>query len=139
MASVNAYLNFDGDCAAAFDFYRSAFGGEFRMKTTFGEMPGMEVPPHQKEKIMHVALPIGAHSVLMGSDWSEHVGGKMVRGNASSLAIQADSKAEAEKLFQALSAGGQVSMPLMDAPWGAYFGMFTDRFGIQWMVNCDQK
>lgn len=140
MAEVNTYLNFDGDCGQAFDFYRSVIGGDFRAKMKFGEMPGGDkVPAQQREKIMHVALPIGAHSVLMGSDWSEEVGGKMVRGNASWVSLQTDSRPEADRLFNGLSAGGKVAMPLTDAFWGAYFGMFIDKFGIQWMVNCEQK
>lgn len=140
MAAVNSYLNFDGDCGQAFDFYRSVFGGEFLTKMKFGEMPGGDqVPPKQKDKVMHVSLPIGPHTCLMGSDWSEEVGGKMVRGNSFAVSIQTDSKPEADRLFNGLSAGGKVTMPLTDAFWGAYFGMFVDKFGIQWMVNCDQK
>lgn len=139
MVSANTYLNFDGDCGPAFDFYRSVFGGEFQARMTFGEMPGADqIPPKQKGRIMHVSLPIGPHTCLMGSDWSEEVGGKMVRGNASWVSLQTGSKPEADRLFQGLSAGGQVTMPLSDAFWGAYFGMFIDRFGIQWMVNCEK-
>jgi PhnB protein len=139
MASVNAYVNFDGNCAQAFDFYKSVFGGEFQARMKFGEAPGMEAPPEQKDKLMHVALPIGKNTVLMGSDWSPQMFGPMVRGNSFSLTVNADDRAEADKLFNGLSAGGKVTMPITEAFWGAYFGMCTDKFGINWMVNCDNK
>lgn len=138
MASVNTYVNFDGDCAAAFDFYKSVFGGEFQARMTFGEVPGMgDVPPAQKDKVMHVALPVG-NTLLLGSDWSPQFG-PMVRGNSFAITVQAESQAEADKLFKGLSAGGQVTMPLDMAFWGAYFGMFTDKFKINWMINCEMK
>lgn len=139
MASINAYVNFDGNCAQAFDFYKSVFGGEFQARMTFGEAPGMDSPPEQKGKLMHVALPIGKHTVLMGSDWSTQMFGPMIRGNSFSLSIQAEERSEADKVFQGLSAGGKVTMPMSEAFWGAYFGMCTDRFGINWMVNCENR
>lgn len=138
MASVNTYLNFDGNCGEAFDFYKSVFGGEYQARMTFGEVPGMgDVPAAQKNKVMHVALPIG-NTLLLGSDWSPQFG-TMIRGNSFAVTIQAESQAEADKLFQGLSEGGKVTMPLDMAFWGAYFGMFTDKFGINWMVNCEMK
>ena len=94
MASVNAYINFDGNCAQAFDFYKSVFGGEFQARMKFGEAPGMDVPPELKDKILHVALPIGKNTVLMGSDWSTAQFGPMVRGNSFSLSVQAETQAE---------------------------------------------
>jgi len=139
MASVNAYVNFDGNCAQAFDFYKSVFGGEFQARMKFGEAPGMDAPPEMKDKLMHVALPIGKGTVLMGSDWSSQMFGPMIRGNSFALTVNADDRAEADKLFKSLSAGGQVTMPIADAFWGAYFGMCTDKFGINWMVNCENK
>lgn len=138
MATINPYINFDGNCAEAFDFYQSAFGGEFQAKQKFGEVPGMDVPPAQKDRIMHVALPIGGTALLMGSDWSEQFG-PMVRGNSFAVTINTEDRGEAERLFNALSAGGKVSMPMTEAFWGAYFGMFSDKFGINWMVNCEKK
>jgi PhnB protein len=138
MASVNAYINFDGNCDKAFDFYKSVFGGEFQARMKFGEAPGMDVPPAQKDKLMHVALPIGKHTVLMGSDWSEQFG-PMARGNSFGLSVNVESQAEADKVFQALSNGGKVTMPIGVAFWGAYFGMCTDKFGINWMVNFETK
>lgn len=139
MASVNAYVNFDGNCAQAFDFYKSVFGGEFQARMKFGEAPGMDAPPEMKDKLMHVALPIGKNTMLMGSDWSAQMFGPMIRGNSFALAVNAEDRAEADKLFKSLSAGGQVTMPIADAFWGAYFGMCTDKFGINWMVNCENK
>jgi PhnB protein len=138
MAAVNAYLNFDGNCDKAFDFYKSVFGGEFMTRMRFGEAPGMEVPPAQKDKLMHVALPIGKNTILMGSDWSPQFG-PMVRGNSFSLSVTAESQPEADKVFKALSDGGKVTMPIGVAFWGAYFGMCTDKFGINWMVNHEMK
>ena len=138
MAAVNAYINFDGNCGKAFDFYKSVFGGEFQARMSFGEAPGMDVPAAQKDKLMHVALPIGKNTVLMGSDWSPQFG-PMERGNSFALSVNADSQAEADKVFKALSDGGQVTMPIGIAFWGAYFGMCTDQFGIKWLVNCEMK
>jgi PhnB protein len=139
MATINPYINFDGDCAAAFDFYKAAFGGEFVAKQKFGEVPGFdELPAAQKDRIMHVSLPIGPTAMLMGSDWSERFG-PMIRGNAFAVTINTEDRAEAERLFNALSAGGTVSMPMTEAFWGAYFGMFMDKFNINWMVNCEKK
>jgi len=138
MATVNAYINFDGNCDKAFVFYKSVFGGEFQARMSFGEAPGMDVPAAQKDKLMHVALPIGKNTVLMGSDWSPQFG-PMVRGNSFALSVNADSQAEADKVFKALADGGQVTMPIGIAFWGAYFGMCTDKFGINWMVNFEMK
>ncbi|HKP97844.1 MAG TPA: VOC family protein [Fibrobacteria bacterium] len=142
MATINPYLSFDGTCKQAFDFYKSVFGGEFATLMKFGEVPKEFQPPGQTpaegEKLMHVALPIGKTAMLMGSDRPGAFGpGK--KGDMFNVAIAAESKAEAEKLFNGLSAGGQVTMPMSDAFWGAYFGMFTDKFGVQWMVNFDPK
>lgn len=133
MASVNPYLTFDGTCEAAFDFYKAAFGGEFLTVARFGDMPEMS-GPDDRNRIMHVALPIGKGTILMGSDSAEQMG-PVTAGNQFSVAIQADSEAEADKLFNSLSAGGTPFMPMAKAPWNAYFGMFADKFGIQWLIN----
>jgi len=135
MAAVNPYLTFGGTCEAAFDFYKAAFGGEFQTLARFGEMPDM-CGPGDKDKIMHVALPIGSSSILMGSDAPDSMG-PVTAGNQYSVSIQATSEAEADKLFNALSAGGNPVMPMAKAPWNAYFGMFSDKFGIQWLINYD--
>ncbi len=141
MASVNVYLTFNGNCREAFDFYKSVFGGEYPYIGTFGEMPpsaeGGEMSEEDKNKIMHVSLPISKETILMGSDtggeWASH----FKAGNNFSISINAESKEEADTLFAGLSAGGTVTMPMADTFWGAYFGMFTDKFGINWMVNYD--
>jgi PhnB protein len=139
MAAVNPYLTFNGQCEAAFNFYKSAFGGEFLMLSRFSEIPPeMPVPEEDKNKVMHVALPIGKGSILMGSDTSSQMGG-VEAGTNYSIAIAAESEAEARKLFDSLSAGGKVTMPLEQAFWGALFGMFTDKFGINWMINFDNQ
>lgn len=139
MATTNTYLNFNGNCAEAFNFYKSVFGGEFTYIGRFGEMPPSEefsVSEADKDKVMHVSLPIGS-SVLMGSDNGEHYEASFVKGNNFSVSINAESREEADKLFNGLSVGGQATMPMGDTFWGAYFGMFTDKFGINWMVNYD--
>jgi len=137
MASVNPYLTFDGQCDEAFELYKSVFGGDFRGKFRFKDMDsGMPVAENDVNRIMHVSLPIGNGSVLMGSD-SHTSMGPLTAGNNYSVSIQADSEAEADRLFNGLSAGGRVMMPMGKVFWGAYFGMFTDKFGIQWLVNHD--
>jgi PhnB protein len=138
--SINPYLTFAGNCENAFNFYKSVFGGKFTFMGKFKDMPPMEgkpLPKSEGEKIMHISLPIGTDSVLMGSDSSEAFGHATVTGNNYSISINAKSKAEADKLYNGLSAGGKATMPMSKTFWGAYFGMFTDKFGIQWMVNFD--
>lgn len=140
MATINAYLTFDGTCEEAFNFYKSVFGGDFPMVGKFGDMPQQEgMPPisdEVKNRIMHMSLPISAETVLMGSDTMPGIHDHQV-GNNISLSINTDSREEADLIFTGLSAGGKVSMPLADTFWGAYFGMWTDKFGINWMVNYD--
>ena len=137
MASLNPYLNFNGNTEEAFTFYKSVFGGEFLTLQRFKDTPGGDqVAEADRDKIMHVALPIG-QNILMATDALESMGQHLQTGNNFSLSLDAASEAEADKLFQALSAGGKVDMPLEKTFWGAYFGMLTDRFGVQWMVNYD--
>jgi PhnB protein len=143
MTTVNIYLNFLGNCEEAFNFYRAVIGGEFSYISRFNEMPRHEgFPPMPEEfgsKIMHVSLPISQETVLMGSDtggeWAPH----FQKGNNFSVSINTDSKEEANRLFEGLSEGGTVTMPLNSTFWGAYFGMFTDKFGISWMVNFEER
>ena len=140
MATVNVYLTFNGNCEAAFNFYKSVFGGEFPYIGRFGEMPsedGKQISEEEKNKIMHVSLPISEETMLMGSDTGGEWASNFKEGNNFSLSLNANSREEAEKLFNALSEGGQITMPLADTFWGAYFGMWTDKFGINWMVNYD--
>lgn len=141
MAIVNCYLNFDGNCREAFKLYRSVFVGKFIQINTFGEMPtepGKEpLTPEQANQIMHVSLPISKETILMGSDvggeWAEH----FKQGTNIQLSVTTESKEEADRIFNGLSSGGNITMPLADTFWGAYFGMFIDPFGIMWMVNYD--
>lgn len=137
MTAINPYLTFNGNCEEAFNFYKSVFGGEFPYVGRFKDMPGEHaVPASEGEKIMHVSLPIGQGTFLMGSDASEACG-QATAGNNFSISISTESEEEANKLFGGLSSGGQVTMPLDKVFWGSYFGMLTDRFGINWMVNYD--
>lgn len=135
MAAVNPYLNFDGNTEEAFNFYKSVFGGEFEVVSRFDTMPE-EYRPDQSEinKIMHISLPIGGESFLMGSDRPKSYG-PINKGDNAYVAIKADSEEEATKLFNGLSAGGVITMPLAKAFWGDFFGMFNDKFGVQWMIN----
>lgn len=143
MAKINPYLNFDSKTEQAFDFYKSVFGGEFAAVMRYGDVSktegcdGMEVSENDLNKIMHIALPIGNGDVLMASDILQSTGRKFIEGDNFSIAIGADSKEEAEKLFNNLAEGGKVEMPLNDTFWGAYFGMLQDKFGVQWLVNYD--
>jgi PhnB protein len=140
MATINPYLNFNGNTEEAFSFYKSVFGGEFIVLQRFKDTPEKErLSPADQEKIMHVSLAIGKGIVLMGNDVLESMGQKVMLGNNLYLSVNAETKEEANKLFNGLSEGGKIEMPLQDTFWGAYFGMFTDRFGIKWMVNYDYK
>ena len=141
MASINPYIHFNGNAEEAFNFYKSVFGGEFSALSRFKDMPNSGNPNAEKEadKIMHIALPIGKNSVLMGSDTPGFLGTHNENENRSKIAIAAESKEEADKLFNGLSAGGNVEMPIGDSPWGTYFGMFRDKYGFEWMINFDPK
>lgn len=139
MATINPYLNFMGNTEEAFNFYKTVFGGEFKMLQRFKDTPEAgRVPADEQDKIMHVALPVGGN-MLMGTDALESMGHTVTAGSNMSVSIDTESEAEASRLFNGLSAGGQVSVPLSKMFWGAYFGMLTDKFGIPWMVNYDEK
>lgn len=140
MATTNTYLNFNGNCEEAFNFYKSVFGGEFSYIGRFGDMPESEdykVAESDKHKIMHVSLPIGT-SILMGSDVGGDWAPTYIQGNNFSVSITTDSTAEADRLFAGLSVKGKVTMPLESTFWGDYFGRFTDKFGINWMVSFNE-
>jgi PhnB protein len=142
MASVNPYLIFNGNCEEAFLFYKSVFGGEFPYIGKFSDMPPTDDPncpppsANEANRIMHVSLPIG-NTVLMGSDSTSQSGDVAIGANVS-ISINTESRAEADKLFNGLTAGGNVIMPMQDTFWGAYFGMFVDKFSIHWMINFDE-
>ena len=139
MASVSIYLNFNGNAEEAFNFYKSVFGGEFAKIMRFKDLASAEFPVSEKEenKIIHIALPIGKGSMLMANDVPEIMGRTNENENRSKIVISAESKEEADKLFSGLSVGGQIEMPIADSPWGSYFGMFRDKYGIEWMVDFD--
>jgi PhnB protein len=143
MATINPYINFSGNTEEAFNFYKSVFGGEFAALMRFGDSPGcdqMPIAEGDKYKIMHIALPIGTGGdVLMATDVLDSMGQTLTEGNNFSVSFSAGSKEEADQIFNGLSDGGKIEMPLADAFWGAYFGMFQDRFGIRWMVSFDPK
>jgi PhnB protein len=141
MAKINPYLNFDGKAEEAFNFYKSVFGGEFvgginRMS----DAPGTEnLSEEERNRVMHVALVIDGGNVLMASDIIPSMGHKLIEGNNNYISLNPDSREEASKLFNGLSAGGIIEMPLEDTFWGAYYGSFQDKFGIHWMVNFDEN
>jgi len=138
MKAVNPYLNFNGNTEEAFNFYKSVFGGEFLMLQRFKETPEADkIPAADREKLMHVALPVGKGNILMGTDATEMMGFKLIEGNNFSLALSTDSEEESDTIFNKLAEGGQVTMPLSKVFWGAYFGMLKDKFGIQWMISYD--
>ena len=140
MAQVNPYLTFNGNCEEAFNFYKSVFGGEFTYIGKFKDMPSEQpIPEGVGELIMHVSLPISKETILMASDANEAFGQTATAGTNFSVSINAENEDEAKKLFDGLSSGGKITMPLEKTFWGALFGMFTDKFGIHWMVNYDYE
>lgn len=140
MALINPHINFNGNAEEAFNFYRSVFGGEFANIVRFKDISSPENPISENEadKIMHIALPIGPN-VLMANDVPERMGRVNESENRSKIFISAESREEADRLFKGLSAGGNVEVPMDESPWGSYFAMFRDKFGIEWMVDYDPK
>ncbi len=138
MALINPHINFNGNAEEAFNFYKSVFGGEFAKIMRYKGISSPEYPIAEKEanKIMHIALPIGKN-ILMANDVPDILGKVNENENRSKIAISAESKEEADKLFNGLSAGGNIEFPIGDSPWGSYFGAFRDKFGIEWMVDFD--
>lgn len=138
MALINPHINFNGNAEEAFNFYKSVFGGEFAKIVRFKDISNVGFPLDEAEadKIMHIALPIGKN-VLMANDVPSFMGKTNENENRSKISVSAESKEEADKIFNGLSAGGQVEMPIADSPWGSYFGMFRDKYGIEWMVDFD--
>jgi PhnB protein len=140
MALINPHINFNGNAEEAFTFYKSVFGGEFEKIIRLKDISSAEFPVVENDanKIMHIALPIGKN-ILMANDVPESMGRVNENENRSKISISAESREEADKLFNGLSAGGNIEMPIGDSPWGSYFAMFRDKFGIEWMVNFDPK
>ncbi len=140
MAKVSVYLNFPGTCESAFLFYRSIFGGEFSFPfSRFSDMPEGELSEEVKQQIMHVSLPILGGFELMGSDAPEELGFAARPGTMTHLNLETDTRAEADRLFAALSENATVEQELQEMFWGDYYGALTDQFGIQWMFNCASK
>lgn len=141
MTTLNTYLTFEGNCENAFNFYCSVFGGEFGHVGRFSDMPDdpkYPVADDVRNQIMHISLPISKECVLMGSDTGGH-GGPLTVGNNFSISVSTDSKEKADNFFEKLSEGGSVTMPMDNTFWGDYFGMLTDRFGINWMVGFNEQ
>jgi PhnB protein len=140
MAQINPHINFNGNAEDALTFYKSVFGGEFARIIRLKDLssPEFTVSENDANKIMHIALPIGKN-ILMANDVPESMGPTNENENRSKISISAESKKEADKLFNGLSVGGQIEVPIGDSPWGTYFGMFRDKYGIEWMVDFDPK
>jgi PhnB protein len=139
--TINPWINFNGNAEEAFNFYKSVFGGEFSKIVRFKDIATEEFPVAEKEedKIMYIALPIGGGNMLIANDIPEILGKVNERENRSKISVSADSKEEAERLFNELSAGGEVEGPMGDGPWGSYAGMFRDKYGIEWIVEFNQS
>ncbi len=141
MANVNPYITFNGNCEEAFDFYKSVFGGEIQQISRYKDMPPMKGHPKSEsanEKIMHISLPLSKETSLMGCDSNPEYGNVNVGENIS-LSISTDNKSDADKIFNRLSQGGRVTMPMADTFWNSYFGMLTDKYNINWMVSSFDK
>ena len=142
MTTVNAYLTFNGNCLEVFNFYKSVFGGEFAYVGRYKDMPGeagQTASEVDSDKIMHISLPISKETMLMGSDTGGEWAAQFAQGNNFSISISTDSKENADRFFSGLSAGGTVTMPMGKTFWGDYFGMFADKFGINWMISFNEN
>ena len=139
MRTINPWINFNGNAEEAFTFYKSVFGGEFTKIIRFQDLASPEFPVAENEanKIMHIALPIGKSNVLIANDVPEFMGRVNESENRSKIVVSAESKKEADQIFNGLSAGGDVEGPIGDGPWGTYAGMFRDKYGIEWIVEFD--
>jgi PhnB protein len=136
MATLNPHINFNGNAEEAFIFYKSVFGGEFTKVMRMKDFPNPEFPLPEEDtnKIMHIALPIGS-TMLLGNDVPSFMGKTNENENRSKISVSAASKNEADQVFSGLSEGGAVEVPMVNSPWGSYFGMFRDKYGIEWMVE----
>jgi PhnB protein len=141
MARINPYIHFNGNAEDAFTFYKSVFGGEFARIMRYKDLANAEYPIAEIDanRLMHIALPVGKGNMLLGSDTIQVMGQVTENDNRNTIFINAESREEADKFFNGLSNGGKVEMPINDGPFGAYFGMFADKYGIQWMVAFDPK
>lgn len=135
---LNPYLNFDGNAKEAFQFYQSIFGGELFIQK-MEELPGMEISEEEKNRTLHVALPLENGQQLMASDCLQSAGYILNKGNNNYISITADSRDQADRLYEGLSEGGNIEMPMEEMFWGDYFGSFKDKFGVFWMINYKTK
>lgn len=141
MTTISPWINFNGNAEEAFTFYQSVFGGAFTKIIRFKDLASANfvVPEQEENKIMYIALPIGERAMLIGNDVPEVMGRVNERENRSKISVHLESKEEAERIFAGLSAGGEVEGPMGDGPWGSYAGMFRDRYGIEWIVECSSN
>lgn len=137
---VNPYLNFDGQAEEAFHFYQSVFGGKMSDPMKMGDAPGTEkLSDEERNRVMHISLPIGKETLLMASDIIPSMGQKLNKGNNNYISLHPDSREEADRLFNGLSAGGEIEMHMEDQFWGDYFGSFIDKYGVTWMINYNKE
>lgn len=142
MKNVNTYVNFNGTCEDAFAFYKGVFKKEYFSFFRFSDMPAMDgvtLAEKDREKIMHVSLPLTPHFTLMGSDVIEGIGAALTEGNNFSISLNVNSSEEANYYHQALSLEGKITMPLGETFWGSYFGMVCDKYGINWMISFEEN
>ena len=140
MATINPYINFNGNAEEAFEFYRSVFGGEFTSVVRFKDLASddFQAPEDEADNIMRIKLPIGGN-VLIANDVPASMGRVSENENRSKIAVSTDSREEADRIFAGLTVGGTIEMPMSDSPWGTYFGMFRDKYGIEWTIECSTK
>lgn len=137
---VNPYLNFDGDGEQAFNFYKSVFGGEFIANMKMSDAPDVKkLPKNERNRIMHISLPLSKDTILMASDTVPSMGHKLNKGNNNYISLHPESREEADRLFNGLSVDGKIEMPMEDQFWGDYFGSFVDKFGVHWMINYNEQ
>ncbi|WP_413670693.1 VOC family protein [Mucilaginibacter sp. Mucisp86] len=141
MRAINPWINFNGNAQEAFNFYKSVFGGEFTKIIRFKDLAGPEfqVAESEENKIMYIGLPLGKNNVLIANDVPDFIGKVNENENRSKIYASAESREEADKIFNGLSAGGEVEGPIGDSPWGTYAGMFRDKYGIEWIVEFDPQ
>ena len=139
MSTINPWINFNGNAEEAFTFYKSVFGGEFKKIIRFRDLASdnFPIPENELDKVMKIALPIGKHTLLIANDVPSFIGTVSENENRSKIFVSAESREEADKIFNGLSAGGAIEGPIDDSPWGTYAGMFRDKYGIEWIVEYD--
>lgn len=136
---INAYLSFNGNALEAFQFYKSVFGGEFQSLQYFKDLPAEYLDEKERNRIMHISLPVGKHNLLMGCDTSVQFNNEVIFGNNFCLSLSTETIEEADRIFSSLSKGGRINRPMQNEFWGAYSGMLTDKFGINWMISFENS